>query len=100
MKIVKWALIAVMSGILVAFALANRAQMTLTLFPLPFEMDIPVFLLIFIAVILGLLLGGVACLSYALACLNKARVQAARVAALEQEVAALKIAARIIEPAS
>lgn len=100
MKIVKWILIALVSGILVTFALVNRTQVTLALFPLPFEADIPVFLLIFLTLIAGSLLGGLSCLSYAFSCLRKARLLTARLAAVEQELAALKAASRIVESVS
>lgn len=44
----------------VAFAVANRSLVTLSLDPLPFAFDLPLYLALMLALILGILIGGVA----------------------------------------
>lgn len=95
MKALKAIIIAIVGITLIAFALSNRTQITLSLFPLPFEIDISVFLLIFLVLIIGVLMGGSVILSYAFSCRRKVREETMRAIALEQEVRSLKAASDI-----
>ena len=45
---------------LAAFAVANRAVVELALFPLPFVLSLPVFLLVWLSVVIGVLLAWLA----------------------------------------
>lgn len=97
MKIVKWIIVILCSAILVTFALVNRQWVTLHLFPLPFEMDIPVFLLVFLLLMTGAIMGGISGMYYTLSCHKKLRILAQRNTGLEQEIAGLKATARTAE---
>ncbi len=54
----KWLLLALIVALVVLFAVNNSAYTTVTLFPLPYEADIPLFLLAMLAFSIGLLTGG------------------------------------------
>lgn len=45
--------------LLAVFAVANRQAVSVSLDPLPFAMDLPLYLLVFAVFLLGLILGGV-----------------------------------------
>lgn len=98
MKILKWIIVVMCSAVLITFALVNRQWVTLHLFPLPFEMDIPVFLLVFLLLMIGALMGGVSGLYYTLSCYKKLKALALRNTGLEQEIAGLKATVRTAEP--
>jgi uncharacterized integral membrane protein len=53
-----WLLLPVLVVLFIAFAIANRATVAVSLDPLPFVLQLPLYLLVFAAVFLGLLVGG------------------------------------------
>ncbi|MBO6826677.1 MAG: LapA family protein [Sneathiella sp.] len=57
MKYISWGFIALLCLIVVTLSIGNREAVTFSLFPLPFVMDIPLFILILAGAFLGVLLG-------------------------------------------
>jgi lipopolysaccharide assembly protein A len=60
MRIVHWVLIAAGAVICAAFAISNRPMVSLGLWPLPFAVDLPLYLLVFAALLIGFVLGVIA----------------------------------------
>lgn len=75
----------------VAFAVSNRQTITLSLFPFDYEIVLPLFLLILGTFFAGWLLGGTSALFTKLDARKNSRHLQERIAALENEVAALNL---------
>jgi len=59
-KFIYWSVTALIALLVVVFAVSNRAMVTLAFFPLPAGLDVPLYLLVIVAVALGFLLGALA----------------------------------------
>ena len=64
-KLLAWIVVAPLAGIVLLFAVANRRWVTVSLDPFSadapaYALELPMFLLIFIALIAGVIIGGVA----------------------------------------
>lgn len=59
-KILAWLLLGLVACAVVAFAVVNRAEVHLSLFPLPYEIGLPAFLLVLLTFAAGVLAGGAA----------------------------------------
>ena len=57
MRAVYWAVIVVASSLLIAFAVSNRATVSLELWPLPFLVDLPLYLLVLLLLLAGFVVG-------------------------------------------
>ena len=57
-RFVSWIILVVVAIVVVAFAVSNRQPMTLDLWPLPFLLNPPVYLVVLAAVVFGFALGG------------------------------------------
>ena len=57
MRFVYWFITALVALVVVVFAVSNRAVVALTFFPLPAELQAPLYLVVIAAVILGFLIG-------------------------------------------
>ena len=57
MRAVYWAVIVVASSLLIAFAVSNRATVSLGLWPLPFLIDLPLYLLVLLLFLAGFVVG-------------------------------------------
>ncbi|MBM3491523.1 MAG: LapA family protein [Alphaproteobacteria bacterium] len=53
-----WLLLPPLAVLFIAFAIANRAAVAVSLDPLPFVVQVPLYLLVFVAILLGLVVGG------------------------------------------
>jgi uncharacterized integral membrane protein len=78
---------------IVLFAVSNRAPLTLRLWPLPFAVDLPVYVLALGALLVGFLIGAFAAWAAASRWRRRAREQARRAAALERELSERRPAA-------
>ncbi len=58
MKILAWLILPLATILLAGFAIANRAGVTVSLDPFPLEFSLPLYLLIFATLLLGILTGG------------------------------------------
>ncbi len=89
-KILRFTFYALLIIIGITFAVSNRAKITLTLFPLPYELSLPTFLFAILIFVLGIILGW--SLSHVKFFKHSLihRKTNARVAAVENELAALR----------
>src|ERR1700687_1280797 len=58
MKLVFWSVVALVAAVLALFAMSNREAVALGLWPLPFELDLPLYLAILAALLIGFMAGG------------------------------------------
>ena len=88
MKILFWVVVAFVVIVLVLFTVSNRATVTVGLWPLPQSLELPLYLALLAALLLGFIAGGV-CVWFAGRSRRRvARERARRVVALERELAA------------
>jgi uncharacterized integral membrane protein len=88
MRFVYWALVTVGAVILALFAVSNRADVGLGLWPLPFVAEVPLFLVVFLALAIGFVAGRLAAWFAARGRRREFRQRARRIEALERELAA------------
>ncbi len=88
MRMVYWAAVAVAALVCSLFAVSNRDIVALGLWPLPFVIDAPLYLLVFLVLLIGLLVGALAVWFAGRRRRRALRRCRRRVAALERELAA------------
>lgn len=88
MRIVHWVLIAAGAVVCAAFAISNRPMVSLALLPLPFAIDLPLYLLVFAALLIGFVLGVIATWLGGRHRRRELRRSRRRIGALEGELAA------------
>jgi len=89
-KLLSWIILLPIAALIIVFAVVNRELTTLSLWPLPFEVDLPVFSVIFGGTLVGVLWGGVAAWSAAGTTRAKARERAREIQRLSDENRRLK----------
>ncbi len=89
MKALRWIAGLVVGVVVVAFAVANRAPVPVSLDPLPFSFEAPLFLIVFAGGALGFAVGATAVWLAGNKWRRLARRRGARIEALEREVARL-----------
>lgn len=72
---------------LIAFALSNREHVVITLFPLPIQIETPLFVVLFVLLFISLLVGGFVAGMRTLSWKRKLKKERQRAALLEREVA-------------
>jgi len=60
MRLLGWLLIIVLAPLAIAFAVANRGTVSISFDPFPLALDLPLYLAVFAALALGMMIGGVA----------------------------------------
>lgn len=90
MKLLSWIVLLPIAALVIVFAVVNRELTTLSLWPLPFEVDLPLFSVIFGGTLIGVLWGGVAAWSAAGTTRTKARERAREIQRLNDENRRLK----------
>lgn len=104
MKLLAWAIAAVVTIIVVAFAVANRGAMPVSVEPLPYVLEVPVWVLSVGALVVGFLAGAMVRWLMDIKWYRAARRNRRRIRALERELAVarerLDAAARGGEPAA
>ncbi|HEX3065505.1 MAG TPA: LapA family protein [Dongiaceae bacterium] len=97
----------ILAAILVVFAIDNGAAMTISLWPLPWQATLPGFIALFIALVIGFLVGAVAvwfsgskARKRARDLADTARAQAHQIAEQERRYAAARAAAAPAPPAA
>lgn len=90
MKLIGWAIIIVIAAVATMFALSNNTLITMRAWPTPFEIDIPLYLIVFTPFVVGFFMGGFVSWWHAGRSRGRAR-RAERLAAEElQEIDRLK----------
>lgn len=87
MKVVTWIVGAPLAAVAVVFSVANRGVTRIDLWPLPFSVDAPVYLLVLGALVVGLLVGALMAWLSAGRLRARLRERNGRVAELEREAA-------------
>ncbi len=59
MKFVSWAFLAILGLVIIVLSIGNKGAVTFSFFPFPFEMQVPLFILILAGGFLGVILGSV-----------------------------------------
>src|SRR5690348_3542867 len=88
MKLLYWIVVAIVAAALALFAMSNREAVTLGLWPLPFELDLPLYLAVLAALLIGFIAGVVAAWIAGRHRRRENRRRYRRIAALERELAA------------
>jgi len=88
MKLMFWIVVAPVATVLALFAVSNREAVTLGLWPLPLEFDLPLYLAILLALLIGFISGAAATWIAARHRRRESRRRGRRIAALETELAA------------
>lgn len=99
MRIVFWVLVIALAAVVAVFAIDNRALTTVEFAPLPYLIEMPLFLVILGSMFVGLLIGGVAAWLAQGRWRRKARELARRERQREAEMTALKARATAPAPA-
>jgi uncharacterized integral membrane protein len=87
-RIVSRALFLISAGFLILFAVSNRETVSVALWPLPFLADVPLYLLCFLILLIGILIGlGIAWIA-SRRDRRELRARRRRIEALERELAA------------
>lgn len=90
MKLFTWIILLPVAALIIVFAVVNRELTTLNLWPLPFEIDLPLFSVIFGGALIGVIWGGIAAWTAAGATRAKARERAREIQRLSDENRRLK----------
>src|SRR5689334_17689753 len=90
LSLLKWLFFLVISLILLDFSLSNHQHLTVSLFPLPFEAQMPLFLIVFSALALGIMVGSLFTYLSKLHWRKDARKFRIRADSLERELAVSK----------
>ena len=88
MKLVFWIVVALVATVLALFAMSNRDVVALGLWPLPFELALPLYLAILGALLIGFVSGVVVAWIAGRHRRRENRRRGRRIAALERELAA------------
>ena len=88
MRVLFWILVVLVAIALAAFAASNRAPVALGLWPLPWLLDLPVYLAVLGALLIGFIAGSLAAWLGGRHTRRELRRQRRRSAALERELAA------------
>ncbi len=88
MKTLRWVLIGLVALALIIFAVANRDNVSLTLWPLPLALDAPLYLVVLLTLLVGFLLGELVAWMNGHRWRREARRSAKRADELERQLAA------------
>ncbi len=88
MRSFRWVLIGLVALALVIFAVDNRQTVTVSLWPLPIEASIGLYLVVLLTLLVGFLIGELAAWMNGHRWRREARLKAKRIAELERELAA------------
>jgi putative membrane protein len=88
MKLLYWIVVALVATVLALFAASNRESVTLGLWPLPFVVELPLYLATLAGLLIGFIAGAVATWIAGRQRRREARRHGRRIAALERELAA------------
>lgn len=100
MRFIKFLFFITLSAAFAAFAVINRESVALDLFPLPYSLDMPLFLLALICVGFGALAAGVATFYSMLHYKRELRGARRRIMALENEIGGMQAEKSITQVAS
>lgn len=100
MKTLKHLLLIIIGIVIIVAALSNRQPVVLQFFAVDFEIEMPLFVLIFLLMFIGVVIGGLVNISYGLCWRRKARKAEQRTKMLEEEIKALKVSSQVMDTLS
>src|SRR5712691_5461844 len=86
MKLLFWIVVALVAAVLALFAMFNREAVALGLWPLPFELDLPLYLAILLALLIGFVSGVLAAWIAGRSRRRENRRRGRRIVTLEREL--------------
>lgn len=92
-KLLTWIILPPIAVVVIAFAIANRGPVTVSLSPLPVALDLPLYWVVLAAVLVGLIAGGTAAWASGAKWRRLAREKRRQAGRLEAEVESLRRAA-------
>ena len=98
MKLLFWILVGLAAIALALFAGSNRETVSFGLWPLPFALDLPLYLAVLTALLIGFVLGALCAWNGGRRWRRAARRRGRRIAALEHELAATQRAFALPAP--
>ena len=90
MKLLFWIVVALVAAVLALFAMSNRGAVALGLWPLAFELDLPLYLAVLAALLIGFVSGALAAWIAGRSRRRENRRRGRRIAALERALAELQ----------
>jgi putative membrane protein len=87
-RVLYWLITVLAALFCVIFAVSNRAGVTLTVWPLSFELAAPLYLVVLLALLAGFLIGLLVAWVWSWGARRRAHQSARRIAALERDLAA------------
>ncbi|MGE5506741.1 MAG: lipopolysaccharide assembly protein LapA domain-containing protein [Actinomycetota bacterium] len=90
MKVLNWIVGLPLAVLLVMFAVANRREVTVELWPLPWSMDLPLYLAVMAPLTIGLLAGAAITWLSGAPARRRAREQRRRAVELERQLAEMQ----------
>ena len=88
MKLLFWIFVALAAAVVALFSVSNRAAVSFGLWPLPFVVDLPLYLAVAAALLIGVVAGAIAAWVAGRQGRREGRRRGRRIAALERELAA------------
>ena len=88
MRLLYWIVVAIVAAVFASFAASNRDAVSLTLWPLPFVFDLPLYLAVLGAMSIGFVIGAVATWNAGRRRRRELRRRGRRITALESELVA------------
>jgi uncharacterized integral membrane protein len=88
MRAAFWLFVVVVAAVLALFAVSNRESVSLAFWPLPFLVELPLYVLVLAALIIGFVFGEFAAWLAAMRWRREVRRRGRRIAALERELSA------------
>lgn len=88
MRLLSWIITIPLALVLISFAVSNRQEVVLRLWPLPFELQMPLFLAVLGALVLGFVAGGFVAWNADRPYRRTAKLQTKRVEHLDRELQA------------
>ncbi len=89
-KFLRYVSYTIITIFVVVFAISNRGEVALGLFPFAYEVRLPVFLLVFISFIIGLISGNFSLWLSRFAAFRESKRTKERISALENEISVLE----------
>jgi lipopolysaccharide assembly protein A len=90
MKLLFWSVVVAIAAVLASFAASNRETVALALWPLPVVADLPLYLAMLGALLIGVLIGALAAWTSGTSRRRETRRRGRRIAALERELAVVQ----------
>lgn len=90
MRLLTWIIMVPVALAVISFAVNNREAVAVDLWPAPYALDVPVFAIVLVSVVFGMLIGAIVAWFGGGKSRGRARANARRAASAEREAASLR----------